>query len=124
MRDVNAALYEFWSGFGIPAYRPGRVPTGAEYPYITFDAVAGEFGSRTVLVAHNWHKAPGATTAAADILDAIARKIPNSGFILPVDGRGYLVIYRNGGEFQSYVQDEEDPTVIGGRTSYEAHFFV
>lgn len=124
MRDINAALYNFWSGFGLPAYRAGRVPTGAEYPYITFDVVSGEFGSRTILTANNWHKAPGATTAAADLLDAIARKIPNSGFLLPVDGRGYLIIYRNGADFQSYVADEEDKDVIGGRTSYEVHFYV
>lgn len=124
MRDVNAALYQFWSGFGVPAYRSGRVPDDAELPYITFDAAVGEFGYRTILTAYNWHKAPGATAAAADLLDAIARKIPNSGFMLPVDGRGYMLIYRNGGEFQSYVEDEMDKDVIGGRTSYEAHFFL
>lgn len=124
MRDINEALYQFWSGFGVPAYRAGRVPTDAEYPYITFEVVAGGFGSRTILTAHNWHKAPGATAAAADILDAIAREIPDSGFLMPVEGRGYLAIYRNGGEFQSYVKDQEDPDVIGGRTSYEAHFFL
>lgn len=124
MRGINAALYQFWASFGIPAYRTGRVPTDAELPYITFEVAAGEFGSQTVLVAHNWHKAPGATASAADTLGAIAGKIPDGGAFLPVETGGYMILYRNAGEFQTYVDDEEDPDVIGGRTSYIVHFFV
>lgn len=124
MRDVNAALYEFWSSFGIPAYREGRVPTDAEYPYITFNVVSGDALTSTTLIAQDWHKAPGATAAAADMLDEIAKAIPKTGTILPIGGRGFLAIYRNPGEWQSYVQDPEDSDVIGGKTKYVIRFYL
>lgn len=124
MRDVNATLHEFWSQFGIPAYRSGRVPDTAELPYITYDVSVGDAMTRSTLVAQNWHHAPGATVAAADVLDMIAKAIPHTGAIVPIDNRGYIVLYRGAGDWQSYVQDPEDRDVIGGKTRYRIHYYL
>lgn len=39
----EAAIYQFLSGFGIPAYASTSVPDQAEFPYITYDLVIGEW---------------------------------------------------------------------------------
>lgn len=124
MRDVNTALYEFWKGFGLPAYRAGRVPDNAELPYITFEVSVGDALTETPLVAHSWHNAPGATAAAADMLDEVARRIPESGLSIPIKDRGFLVLYRNRGVWQQYVQDDTDKNVVGGQIRYSIHFHL
>lgn len=124
MTELAAALYDFWSGFGIPAYLQDNVPDDAVLPYITYELVRGDAMGATVLVAHNWHqKAAGGNAARHEVMDAIARAIPSQGRRVPV-GRGFVMLYRNDATFQTDVADEEDPSVIGGRTSYEVHFYM
>ena len=124
MTELAAALYDFWSGFGIPAYLQDNVPDDAVLPYITYEVVRGDAMGATVLVAHNWHqKAAGGNAARHEVMDAIARAIPSQGRRVPV-GRGFVMLYRNDATFQTDVADEEDPSVIGGRTSYEVHFYM
>lgn len=124
MTELKDALYDFWSGFGLPAYLQDSVPEDAALPYITYEAVQGDAMSATVLVAHNWHqKAPRGNAERNEVMDAIARAIPAQGRVVPV-GRGYIALYRNDANFQSDVADEEDASVIGGRTSYEVHFYM
>lgn len=124
MTELREALYNFWSGFGLPAYLQDSVPDDATLPYITYEVVQGDALSSTVLVAHNWHnKAQGGNIERGEVMDAIARAIPVSGCVLRV-GRGYVSLYRNSSNFQSNVPDEEDPSVIGGRTSYEVHYYI
>ena len=124
MTELAAALYDFWSGFGIPAYLQDNVPDDAVLPYITYELVRGDAMSATVLVAHNWHqKAAGGNAARHEVMDAIARAIPSQGRVVSV-GSGSIALYRNDANFQTDVADEEDPSVIGGRTSYEVHFYM
>ena len=124
MTELAAALYDFWSGFGIPAYLQDNVPDDAVLPYITYELVRGDAMGATVLVAHNWHqKAAGGNAARHEVMDAIARAIPSQGRRVPV-GSGFVMLYRNDATFQTDVADEEDPSVIGGRTSYEVHFYM
>lgn len=42
MTNTAQALYEFWSGFGIPAYTTTTVPDEAQLPYITYSLVETE----------------------------------------------------------------------------------
>ena len=124
MTELAAALYDFWSGFGIPAYLQDNVPDDAVLPYITYEVVRGDAMGATVLVAHNWHqKAAGGNAARHEVMDAIARAIPSQGRRVPV-GRGFAMLYRNDATFQTDVADPDDPSVIGGRTSYEVHFYM
>ena len=124
MTELAAALYDFWSGFGVPAYLQDNVPDNAVLPYITYELTRGDGMSATVLVAHNWHqKAAGGNAARHEVMDAIARAIPPQGRRVPV-GHGFVMLYRNDATFQTDVTDPEDPAVIGGRTSYEVHFYM
>lgn len=125
MTGLKRALYAFWSGFGIPAYLTDSVPSDAAYPYITYEAVRGGGMSRTILTATSWHKkAPDGNLERMNVMDQIAAAIPESGKILPVEGGGFVVLYRNDANFQSDVQDEDDDTILGGRTSYQINFYL
>ena len=44
MRDTAAALYTFFSSFGIPAYVEYNVPDNAALPYITYELRDPEAG--------------------------------------------------------------------------------
>lgn len=125
MKAFHQALYAFWSQFGVPAYLFGHVPDGAEFPYITFDASVGDFSGSDVLTAFCWHKARSGANVNAEraaLLDAIADAIPVGGTLIAFQG-GAAKIYRNSAGFQSYYDDPEDKSVVGGRISYEVHYY-
>ncbi len=126
MKSVNEALFSFWSGFGVPAFLD-RVPQGQTFPYITFEVIQGDALTSLPLTAFNWHKErPGVSLNAerSALMDAIADAIPPEGRRLPLNGGGFLVIQRNGAQFQSYYDDPEDENVRGGRTSYEVRYYT
>ena len=131
MKALNQALYRFWSQFthnGAPikAYLMGQVPSKATFPYITFEVAAGEAFASTVLTAFVWCRSENGQSVnaqRAELLDAIAAQIPQSGRRIPFEG-GFAVISRNPADFQTYYDDEEDETVFGGRTSYEIRFYT
>lgn len=53
----EAAVYNFMSGFGIPAYAATATPSDAEFPYITYDLVVGEWGGSEVNMPVNvWYR--------------------------------------------------------------------
>ena len=126
MTDVQRALYQFWASFGVPAWSQDTVPDSAALPYIVFDTVAGAPMDATILTGTVWLRddADGVSGNAlrAQYLDQIAKAIPPAGVKLPA-GDGYIVFYRNSGNFQRTVQDPEDKLVLGGRTTVEAHFY-
>lgn len=120
MTDVHKALYTFWSSFGIPAYLTGYVPDEAELPYITFEVADGAAMSTTFLTAYVWVKEDNAQRA--ELLDKVKDAIPCDGTQLFLPS-GMLVLYRNSASFMTYQDDAEDPTIIGGRISYQVNFY-
>lgn len=130
MTAFHQALYAFWSQFlynskPIPAYLSGKVPNNATFPYITFAVQKGDIFSASVLTAFIWVKAGSGINAnqiRASIMDDIARAIPMQGTRINFTG-GYATIFRNTSAFMSYYDDPEDASVIGGRISYEVHFY-
>lgn len=127
MKALQRALTRFWQGFsygGMPlkAFLSGHVPSGTSFPYITYEVAQGEAFRDTVLTAFVWCKGQEANVQRAEILDLIAQAIPTPGRKLPLDG-GFVMLYRNPANFQSFYDDPEDVTVLGGRTSYEVRFY-
>ena len=124
MRDVMAALYAFWSQFGIPAYAEDMVPDGATVPYIRYTVSKAPAMQTAFLTAFNYHsKKLMGNVERAEMAGLIADAIPEKGVKLPLDGGGYLTLYRNS-DFQTPYQDPEDLDVIGVRTSVEVHFYA
>ena len=124
MRDVMAALYAFWSQFGIPAYAEDMVPDGATAPYIRYTVSKAPAMQTAFLTAFNYHsKKLMGNVERAEMAGLIADAIPEKGVRMPLDGGGYLTLYRNS-DFQTPYQDPEDLDVIGIRTSVEVHFYA
>lgn len=123
MTGLKRALYTFWSQFGVPAYLTDCVPDDAQLPYITYNVASSPALGITLLTAFNYHaREPDGNTARARLADAIAAAIPERGTKIPLDGGGFVTLFRNT-DFQSIYQDPEDLDVVGLRTSVEVHFY-
>lgn len=137
MTNLHMALLDFWSSFkwegkAIPAFPSGRVPENQPFPYITFEVIQGGYFSFALPTAFVWCKQPtdgsyNVQAQRAEILDQIAKAIPESGKLLKFDG-GMVRLERNDANFLSYYDEQQnDPTaepVIGGRVSVAAHFYI
>lgn len=131
MTTLHKAIVAFWSQFSyegkaVQAYFAGMVPNNAEFPYITFDVSCGEAFSQGINTAFVWFRRVDGESPlpkCAEILDSIAKAIPHSGKVILADD-GRAVLYRNGSNWQTYMQDAEDPDVLGGRTSYQINYYL
>lgn len=104
----EAALYNFWSMFGLPAYEENAVPTGedgAEFPYITYQVVTDSFGNDVALTGSVWYRSTGWTAINAKT-EEIARFIGVGGCLLDCDG-GFIWLKR-GTPFAQNMGDESD----------------
>lgn len=117
MMDLMAALFAFWSQFGIPAYLQDCVPHDAQLPYIVYTVSNSGLNGMSIVTTINWHYAPdGGNRERAELMSAIAKAIPPNGVMLDV-GEGYAILSPNDTDFQTIYNDPEDEQVIGGRTS-------
>lgn len=82
----EAAVYQFLSGFGIPAYAAAATPSEAEFPYITYDLVVGEWGGGEVSVPVSvWYRTDSETAPNSKVRE-ISRAIGLGGVTLQCDG--------------------------------------
>ena len=49
-----AAIYQFWSGFGLTAYEENTVPNDAAFPYVTYQLVTDSFDREVAATASLW----------------------------------------------------------------------
>ena len=102
------ALYNFFSGFELPAYEENTVPTGKnapELPYITYATATSGFDDNVQISASLWYKGyswEGADRKAAEINAALA----HGGKMIPYTG-GALWI-RRGTPFAQHMADDDD----------------
>ena len=102
------ALYNFFSGFELPAYEENTVPTGAnapELPYITYATATSGFDSDVQISASLWYRDyswEDADRKAAEINAALA----HGGKMIPYTG-GALWI-RRGTPFAQHMADDDD----------------
>ncbi len=87
--DKWQAQHQFWSSFGIPAYEENSVPKGAEFPYITYQAVSSGFEAILTVSASVWTRTTSWTQADAKA-DEIERYIRSMG-CPEIDGGRYRV---------------------------------
>ena len=114
MTDVATALYQFWSGFGLPAYVEGYIPDSADgngapitLPYITYQLSAPEWRSNAFYYARVWYRSTsysGITAKIKEISDRIGE-----GISIPIDG-GMLILYKSD-NFCQFQPFEDDSTI-------------
>lgn len=128
MMAFHEALMRFWQQFGLPVFVEGNVDDGTSFPYVTIRIAEGPLMGSVNLIATSWHKKKTgesmtvAMTERGEFLDAAAAAIPEEGAMIRYGG-GYAILDRPPSDFLTYAVDEEDPTIIGGRVSYEVRFF-
>ena len=129
--ELHRAITAFWSQFTfdgepVPAYYAGMVPEGARFPYITFEVSGGESFAQGLATAFVWHRRKDGRSPlamCAESLDAAENAIPRAGKRIEVGG-GFVVLYRNGSDWMSYMQDPEDRDVMGARISCQINYYL
>ena len=103
-----AAIYQFWSGFGLTAYEENTVPTDATFPYITYQLVTDSFDREVAATASLWYRGESWTAINAKT-EEIAKHIGLGGKIIKCDG-GCIWIKR-GHPFAQNMGDESDDLI-------------
>ena len=106
----EAAVYRFLSGFGVPAYASTSVPDQAEFPYLTYTLVVGEWGDGGVSMQVDlWYRTESEAVPNAKVRE-ISRHIGIGGTTVPCDD-GMLWIRRGSPWAQAVDIAEEDDEV-------------
>lgn len=106
----EAAIYQFLSGFAIPAYASASVPDQAQFPYLTYDLVLGEWEQGEVNMPVNvWYRTESEAAPNAKVRE-IGTAIGRSGVTVPCDG-GFLWLKKGSPWAQSVTVDGEDEKV-------------
>lgn len=70
----EAAIYQFMSSFGIPAYPASSVPSDATFPYLTYDLAIGEFLEPEVNMPVNvWYRTESEAAPNAKVREMFTR---------------------------------------------------
>ena len=105
----EAALKQFFSGFGIAAYPSTAVPNDVVFPYLTYEVITSAFQEEPVgLTVNLWYY-----TTQEGLPNAKARELSEAigqgGKLLPCDG-GYIWLKRGSPWCQS-LTDETSPNI-------------
>jgi hypothetical protein len=103
-----AAIYQFWSGFGLKAYEENTVPEDAVFPYITYQLVTDGFDREVAATASLWYRSESWTAINAKT-EEISAHIGLGGKIIKCDG-GRIWIKR-GQPFAQNMGDESDDLI-------------
>ena len=103
-----AAIYQFWSGFGLTAYEENTVPTDAAFPYVTYQLVTDSFDHEVSATASMWYRDESWIDINAKT-EEISSNIGFGGKIIKCDG-GRIWIKR-GHPFAQDMGDESDGLV-------------
>ena len=103
-----AAIYKFWSSFGLTAYEENTVPTDASFPYVTYQLVTDSFDREAAATASLWYRSERWTAINAKT-EEISAHIGLGGKIIKCDG-GRIWIKR-GQPFAQNMGDESDDLI-------------
>ena len=103
-----AAIYQFWSSFGLTAYEENTVPEDATFPYVTYQLVTDSFDREVAATASLWYRDESWTAINAKT-EEISAHIGLGGKIIKCDG-GRIWIKR-GQPFAQNMGDESDDLI-------------
>lgn len=122
MANPEAALYQFLSGMGVPAYPTTSVPDDARLPYLTYDLSVGDWDSGEVNVpVRLWDRTSSEAKLNA-MVRAVGGRIPRGGTTVPCDG-GVLWVKR-GSPWAQAMGDGTDPTVKCRYLNVDIEFLI
>ena len=116
-----AAIYQFWSCFGLTAYEENTVPTDAAFPYITYQLVTDSFDSEIPLTASLWYRSESWTAINAKT-EEISQKISRGGKVIPCDGGAIWL--KRGQPFAQSMGDESDNLIKRKYLNITAEFMT
>lgn len=108
-----AALYSFFSSFGIPAYEENTVPIDEDggppsFPYLTYELITDSFGAEVILSFSAWYKSTS-WTEANQMEETISKRIGRGGIYITCDS-GVIWIKR-GTPWAQRTGDDSDQTI-------------
>ena len=116
-----AAIYKFWSSFGLTAYEENTVPTDAVFPYITYQLVTDIFDREIPITASIWYRSESWTAINAKT-EEISQKISRGGKIISCDGGAIWL--KRGQPFAQNMGDESDDLIKRKYLNITAEFMT
>ena len=116
-----AAIYQFWSSFGLTAYEENTVPTDAAFPYITYQLVTDSFDREIPLTASIWYRSESWAAINAKT-EEISQKISRGGKIISCDGGAIWL--KRGQPFAQNMGDENDDLIKRKYLNITAEFMT
>ena len=116
-----AAIYQFWSGFGLTAYEENTVPTDAAFPYVTYQLVTDGFDREVAATASLWYRGESWTAINAKT-EEISQKISRGGKIVSCDGGAIWI--KRGQPFAQSMGDESDDLIKRKYLNLSAEFLT
>ena len=116
-----AAIYQFWSSFGLTAYEENTVPTDAVFPYITYQLVTDSFDHEVPVTASLWYRSESWTAINAKT-EEISQKISRGGKVISCDGGAIWM--KRGKPFAQSMGDESDNLIKRKYINITAEFMT
>lgn len=120
----TAALFNFWSSFGLTAYEENTVPTGEdtpEFPYLTYSVATGGLGAEIALSASLWYRS-SSWVEANEKAQQISKFIGYGGTVIPCDGG--VIWLKRGSPFAQNMGDESDSFIRRKYINITAEFLT
>lgn len=116
-----AAIYQFWSSFGLTAYEENTVPTDATFPYITYQLATDSFDREIPLTASLWYRSESWTAINAKA-EEISQRISRGGKFVLCDGGAIWL--KRGQPFAQSMGDESDDLIKRKYLNITAEFMT
>lgn len=109
----EAAIYQWLSEFGIPAYAATSTPNDADLPYITYDLVVGDWSGGEVNMPVNvWYRTDSEAEPNAKVRE-IHDRLKNGGESVACDGG--IIWFKKGSPWAQAVRVEGEDERIKRR---------
>lgn len=116
-----AALYNFFSGFGVTAF-PTQAEPGTAFPYLVYEPNIGSWDDGAIPIAVNlWYYGDAESPINAKVSE-ISAKIGMGGVYVPCDG-GAVLIQRST-PFSQPVTDQADDKIKGRYIQLTAEYLT
>ena len=109
----EAAIYQFLSGFGIPAYAASSVPDQAAFPYITYQPVTPDMFSEANMAVTVWYRTDSEAVPNAKVREIGEAIPPRSKVPFQCDGGGFFI--SRGSPWAQPVTTTEDDSKVKRR---------